>query len=100
VRLRTEATSRFGENIDRYLLFLPLVVDATGPAQANYSLPGLFTLHVESYSGTFLGLNPLTAGITVIRKRIAVQNTVAYHKTGNAVKLKFLRIPWNTPTRF
>jgi hypothetical protein len=22
--------------------FLPLVVDATGPAQANYSLPGLF----------------------------------------------------------
>src|SRR5688500_18402158 len=24
--------------------FLPLVVDATGPAQANYSLPGLFYL--------------------------------------------------------
>jgi hypothetical protein len=26
----------------RRLLFLPLVVDVTGPAQANYSLPGLF----------------------------------------------------------
>jgi hypothetical protein len=26
----------------RRLLFLPLVVDVTGPAKANYSLPGLF----------------------------------------------------------
>jgi hypothetical protein len=28
----------------RYPLFLPLVVDITDPAQANYSLPGLFLL--------------------------------------------------------
>jgi hypothetical protein len=28
----------------RRLLFLPLVVDVTGPAKANYSLPGLFML--------------------------------------------------------
>jgi hypothetical protein len=27
--------------------FLPLVVDTTGPAQANYSLPGLFYVHVS-----------------------------------------------------
>jgi hypothetical protein len=28
----------------RYPLFLPLVVDITDPAKANYSLPGLFLL--------------------------------------------------------
>ena len=52
-----------------YLLFLPLVVDATGPAQANYSLPGLFT---PGCSGTFLILNASNNGCrSMPNKRIA-----------------------------
>jgi hypothetical protein len=32
----------------RYPLFLPLVVDITDPAKANYSLPGLFPFRTLS----------------------------------------------------
>jgi hypothetical protein len=32
----------------RYPLFLPLVVDITDPAKANYSLPGLFPFRTPS----------------------------------------------------
>ena len=42
VRLGTEYPHKARQNMVRRLLFLPLVVDVTGPAQANYSLPGLF----------------------------------------------------------
>ncbi|SFN71813.1 hypothetical protein SAMN05216332_101333 [Nitrosospira briensis] len=42
--------------------FLPLVVDATGPAQANYSLPGLFYLPYPSHTPVTKPANAKNSG--------------------------------------
>ena len=54
-----------------YLLFLPLVVDATGPVQANYSLPGLFTRYAWLFRNILM-FNASNSGYrSMPNKRIA-----------------------------
>jgi hypothetical protein len=82
--------------------FLPLVVDATGPAQANYSLPGLFMTYpraAEEYSysrGFHPDINRITQYTNVLQHKIRLR-IIKYLKCDNT---EFLMTLGEMLTRF